>query len=84
MVGLDIATNTLKSLPPRCVDLEIPYFSAAYAPYAALGLFGGTITVTVILLLVLVLIYPTRVFRLLWTEEMVHDTYNHGSVCRQL
>ena len=57
---LDIATNTLKSVPLSSVDLSVPYFSATHAPYVALGLFGGVITI--ILPLVLVLIYPTRVF----------------------
>ena len=60
IVELDIATNTLKSLPTHSVDLGVPYLGATHAPYAALGLFGGV--VTVILPLVLVLIYPTRVF----------------------
>ena len=60
LVKLDTVTNTLKSLPPRSVDLGVPYFSATHAPYAALGLFGSV--VTIILPLVLVLIYPTRVF----------------------
>ena len=60
VVELDIATNTLQSLPTHSVDLGVPYFSATHAPYAVLGLFGGV--VTIILPLVLVLIYPTRVF----------------------
>ena len=60
LVELDIANDTLKFPPPRSVDLGVPYFGATHAPYAALGLFGGV--VTVILPLVLVLIYPTRVF----------------------
>ena len=60
MTELDIATNTMKSLPPRSVDLGVPYFGATHAPYAVLGLFGGI--TTIILPLVLVLIYPTRVF----------------------
>ena len=60
IVELELATNTLHSLPPCSVDLGVPYFGANHAPYAALGLFGGV--VTVILPLVLVLIFPTRVF----------------------
>ena len=60
IVELDLGTNTLHSLPPYSVDLGVPYFGATHAPYAALGLFGGVITI--ILPLVLVLIYPTQVF----------------------
>ena len=60
LVELNIVTNELKSLPRHSVDLGVPYFGTTHAPYAALGLFGGV--VTVILPLALVLIYPTRVF----------------------
>ena len=60
LVELDTSTNTLKSLPPRSVDLRAPYFGATHAPYAVLSLLGCIITV--ILPLVLVIIYPTRVF----------------------
>ena len=59
-VELDTANDTLNYLPTRSVDLRVSYFGATHAPYAAMGLFGGV--VTVILPLVLVLIYPTRVF----------------------
>ena len=60
LVELDTANDTLNYLPTRSVDLRVFYFGATHAPYVALGLFGGV--VTVILPLVLVLIYPTRVF----------------------
>ena len=60
LVKLDTANNILHYLPTRSVDLGVPYLGTTHAPYAALGLFGGVITV--ILPLVLVLIYPTRVF----------------------
>ena len=60
LVELDINTNSLKSLPPRSIDLGTFYFSATHVPYAVLGLLGCIITV--ILPLVLVIIYPTRVF----------------------
>ena len=60
LVELDISTNTLKTLPPRSVDLRASYFGATHVPYAVLGLLGYIITV--ILPLVLVIIYPTRVF----------------------
>ena len=60
LVELDTANDTLNYLPTRSVDLRVSYFGATHAPYAAMGLFGGV--VTVILPLVLVLIYPTRVF----------------------
>ena len=60
LVELDISTNTLKTLPPRSIDLRASYFGATHAPYAVLGLLGCIITL--ILPLVLVIIYPTRVF----------------------
>ena len=60
LVELDISSNTLKSLPPRSIDLGSLYFGATHAPYAVLGVLGCIITV--ILPLVLVIIYPTRVF----------------------
>ena len=60
LVELDISTNTLKTLPPRSIDLRASYFGTTHAPYAVLGLLGCIITV--ILPLVLVIIYPTRVF----------------------
>ena len=60
LVELDISSNTLKSLPPRSIDLESLYFGATHIPYAVLGLLGCIITV--IFPLVLVIIYPTRVF----------------------
>ena len=59
-IELDISTNSLKPLPPRSVDLRVPYFGATHVPYAVLGLLGCIITV--ILPLVLVIIYPTCVF----------------------
>ena len=60
LVALDVSTNTLKSLPPRSIDLGVDYFGPTHAPYGVLGIMGGLLTV--ILPLVLVLIYPTRVF----------------------
>ena len=60
LVTLDVSTNTLKSLPPRSIDLGVDYFGPTHAPYGVLGIMGGLLTV--ILPLVLVLIYPTRVF----------------------
>ena len=60
LVELDISMDTSESLPPRSVDLGVPYFGATHAPYAALGILGCLITI--LLPLVLVIIYPTRVF----------------------
>ena len=59
-VALHMNTSTLKSLPTQSVDLGASYFSSTHAPYAALGILGGI--VTVILPAVLVVIYPTRLF----------------------
>ena len=60
VVSLDAITNTLRLLPSCSVDLGAPYFGSTHAPYGALGILGGI--VTVILPLILVSLYPTRIF----------------------
>ena len=47
-------------LPSHSVDLGATYFGSTHAPYGALGILGGIITVA--LPLVLALIYPTCIF----------------------
>ena len=60
LVEQGINTNQISFPSPRSVDLGVTYFDSIHAPYGALGILGGIITI--ILPLVIVIIYPTRVF----------------------